>query len=519
MYKSGVQRAIKVEPDLDFADGIVFDRSTLESGNVIEGMTLGRDKVPSSAPNGSTPVIAVALHADHTSEVFYRVRLYPTPALEYVSGSVERLTGRSPQEYYELYRHPERARDLFVEDDAIRVVDLILHPDVEPPSLVLRWKHADGRTLWIEHERKAVRDEHGTVVAIVGVGRDVTRQKLLERQQHDHAALLFSLVAHLDATLVEAPDGHTILSNPAFAHLFGVPGGGMGRGIVVREPSPDSARTRHIRECAKPSSERVPWPDGRVLQRDYVPVMANGLIAHMWRYIDVTTAVRSEKAWMESKARLREMAVHAEGVRETERRQLAQMLHDDLGQAFTSIRLELVSVISRFRDSAIPEQIDVVDRLQNAAGLVDLSIATLRRISTSLRPPVLDHLGLIAGIRWEAAAFEQRSGIRCRVTALPRDFELDRDRSTAVYRILLEALNNVARHSKAGAVRVTLLRRAGMLLLKIEDNGRGIRPDECTNPRTMGLLGMRERALPFGGDVRVGTAPRGGTRVLAILPL
>lgn len=462
---------------------------------------------------------ALNLHADHTSEVVYRIRLHPTRALEYVSASVQRVTGRPPEEYYELYRDPTRVGDLLVEEDAIKALEL-LHPDVEPASVVLRWKHADGRILWIQHERRPVRDEHGRVVAIVGVGRDVTTQKLLERQQHEHAALLFNLVAHLDATLVEAPDGQTILSNPAFARLFGVPGGSVGPGIVVREPSPDPARTRDIRERAEPSSERVPWPDGRVLERDYVPVKAAGqLIAHMWRYLDVTAKVRSEKAWIESKSRLREMAVHAEQVRETERRHLARMLHDDLGQAFTSIRLELISVISRFRQSAIPAQIDLVDRLQNAAGLVDLSIATLRRISTSLRPPVLDHLGLVAAIEWEAAAFERRSGIRCRVTALPREFELDRDRSTAVYRILLEALANVARHSKAGAVRIALLRRGGTLLLKIEDNGCGIRPEDSANPRTMGLLGMRERALPFGGDVRVGSAPRGGTRVLAILPL
>lgn len=227
----------------------------------------------------------------------------------------------------------------------------------------------------------------------------------------------------------------------------------------------------------------------------------------------------NERAWIESKSRLRELAVHAEAVRETERRHLARMLHDDLGQAFSSIRLELITVIARFRQNAIPAQIDLVDRLQNAAGLIDVSLATLRGISTSLRPPVLDHLGLVAGIQWEADAFARRSGIRCRVTALPPNFELDRDRSTAVYRILLEALNNVAKHSKAGAVRIALLRRRGVLLVKIEDNGRGIRPEEAANPRTMGLLGMRERALPFGGEVRVGPAPRGGTRVLAIFTI
>ena len=469
-----------------------------------------------------TPSDPPGLHADHTAEVIYRIRTHPTPALEYISASVERLTGRSPAEFHNLYRYRAFAGDLLVEAEPDKALNLLIDPG--EPTVVLRWKHADGRTLWIEHERRHVRDEHGTIVAVVGVARDVTRQKMLERQEQEQAALLFTLVAHLDATLVEAPDGRTILCNPAFSRLFAQPSstaiGPAPAPTTAREPSPDTGRTSQIRARAQPASGRVRWPDGRVLQRDYVPVMVNGaLVAHMWRYVDVTSAVRSEQAWFESKSALRQLAVQAEEVRETERRHLARMLHDDLGQAFTSIRLELITAIERFRATAHPDQIDLVDRLQNAAGLVDLSIATLRRISTSLRPPVLDHLGLIAAIRWEAAAFEQRSGIRCRVTALPRDFELDRDRSTAVYRILLEALNNVARHSKAGAVRIALLRRDGTLLLKIEDNGRGIHPDECKNPRTMGLLGMRERALPFGGDVRVGPAPRGGTRVLAIFPL
>jgi signal transduction histidine kinase len=203
----------------------------------------------------------------------------------------------------------------------------------------------------------------------------------------------------------------------------------------------------------------------------------------------------------------------------TERRQLGRRLHDDIGQALRRIRLDVVTAVSMFQETAVPPQIDRAARLQNTAALIDTSLATLRRISTSLRPPVLDHLGPIAAMEWEAAEFARRSNIRCRVVKLPGDLELDRERSTAVYRILLEALSNVERHSKAGAVRIALLRRRRALLLKIEDNGRGISPEEAANPRTMGLLGMRERVLPFGGDVRVGAAPRGGTRVLAIFPL
>ncbi len=466
--------------------------------------------------NATGRLTLLELHADYTAEVLYRVRIHPTRELEYLSPSVHRLTGRSPDEYYELFRHPERALHLFAAEDQDRAASIIAHPESQAATFVLRWIHADGRTLWIEHHCTAIRDEHGRAAAIVGVAKDVTRQKILENQEYEHAALLVALVDHIDATLVESPDGQTLLANAAFSRLFG----SAVSSAPPREPSADVARTRRIRERGEPFGERVSWPDGRILRRDYVPVRGgDALVAHMWRYVDVTAMVRSEEAWLESRHRLRNLAVHAEAVRETERRQLARMLHDDLGQTFTSIRLELISALVRFRETALPEQIDLVDRLQNAAGLIDISLATLRRISTSLRPPVLDHLGLVAGIQLEATAFERRSGIRCRVTALPKELDTDRDRSTAVYRILLEALSNIARHSKAGAVRIALLRRSGTLLLKVEDNGRGIRPEEATNPRTMGLLGMRERALPFGGDVRVTPGPRGGTRVLAILPL
>jgi PAS domain S-box-containing protein len=457
----------------------------------------------------------LGLHADYTEEIVYRVRVLPKPRIEYLSASVHRLTGRRPEEYYDLYRRPELVKDLFVAEDQEKVLALLDNPAEGPPLVVVRWKHVDGRTIWMEHRRTALRDESGTLVAIVGVAKDVTRQKLLEQQERQHAGLLFALVAHSDAKLVEGPDGRTILTNPAFAALFGDPGSDP-----VREPSPDPERVDHIRMSGVPFCERVAWPDGRVIRREYIPVRAdNALVAHMWRYVDVTAAVNKENAWLDSKTRLRELAVHAERIRETERRQLGRMLHDDIGQALSRIRLDFMTVISRFRATAIPAQIDVVDRLQNAAGLIDVSLATLRRISTSLRPPVLDHLGLIAAIEWEAAEFASRWNIRCRVRILPKELELDQERSTAVYRILLEALSNVGRHSKAGAVRIALLRRPGALLLKVEDNGRGITPEQAANPRTMGLLGMRERALPFGGDVRVVRSPRGGTRVLAIFPL
>ena len=221
----------------------------------------------------------------------------------------------------------------------------------------------------------------------------------------------------------------------------------------------------------------------------------------------------------DSRRRLRELTAHLERVREEERRSLAQALHDEVGQTLTSVRLELAAAIDELRRSAGAPTLDFVDRLQAAVGLVDVSIDTIRRVSTALRPPMLDEFGLVPAVRWEAAVFEQRTKIRCRVQATPARIELPTSHVTVLYRILLEALTNVARHAHAGAVDIRLRRRARAVLMEVRDNGRGITRQQSANPRTMGLLGMRERALSIGGEMHVAAARGGGTAVSVVLPV
>ena len=162
--------------------------------------------------------------------------------------------------------------------------------------------------------------------------------------------------------------------------------------------------------------------------------------------------------------------------------------------------------------------VPIVDRLQAAAGLTDIGVVSLRQLTTSLRPPILDHLGLLPAIRWEASIFSKRTGLRCHVRARPATIELEDAKVTALYRILLAALDNIARHAAAGTVWIHLTRQRGVTLMEVRDNGRGITDEELHNPRTMGLLGMRERALALGGEVRVTRGRRNGTRLLVILP-
>ncbi len=151
--------------------------------------------------------------------------------------------------------------------------------------------------------------------------------------------------------------------------------------------------------------------------------------------------------------------------------------------------------------------------------MTDDVIDRVRRISGELRPGVLDDLGLLAAIEWQAQDFEKRTGATCAIVSNVGDEPLDRVLSTGVFRIFQEALTNVARHAQADHVDVRLQRSAASLTLEVHDDGRGISPEAAQNLRSLGLLGMRERARRLGGVAHVRAAPGGGTIVTVEVPL
>jgi two-component system sensor histidine kinase UhpB len=160
-----------------------------------------------------------------------------------------------------------------------------------------------------------------------------------------------------------------------------------------------------------------------------------------------------------------------------------------------------------------------VDRLQSLVGLVEIGISTVKRISTNLRPPTLDHLGLAEAIRWEAMTFRARTGLRCHVRAKENVGALGAEQQTVLFRIFQEALTNVVRHAKASAVTVTLAERQRVVELRIQDNGRGITDAERAHPAAIGLLGMRERASLIGGTFDIIGRQGKGTTVTVQVPV
>jgi signal transduction histidine kinase len=221
-----------------------------------------------------------------------------------------------------------------------------------------------------------------------------------------------------------------------------------------------------------------------------------------------------EEDLRKAETQLRTLAAHIESVREDERTRLAREVHDQLGQALTGLKMDLSWLGKR-----LPGGLDgVAGRLESMASRLDAAIRSVRRISSSLRPPVLDDVGLVGTLKWQAKEFQVRTGIRCRLDLPAEELDLDPAQSTAAFRILQEALANVARH--AGATRVDLgLRVDGDdFVLKIADNGRGVSEAELRNPNSLGLAGIRERVFLLGGNIDIAGKAGEGTTVTVSIP-
>jgi PAS domain S-box-containing protein len=210
---------------------------------------------------------------------------------------------------------------------------------------------------------------------------------------------------------------------------------------------------------------------------------------------------------------------HLERAREEERTGIAREIHDELGQAMTGLKMDVAWLERRLSASDAPLSPEMRGRIAAMSGLIDETIGQVRRISAELRPGVLDHLGLLAALEWQAKEFEKRMGTACVIHSSVESVELARDASTAVFRIFQEALTNVARHAAATRVDVRLDRSGNRLSLVIADNGKGIREGAAKSPTSLGLLGIRERARRMGGEVEVSASQTGGTTVSLAVPL
>jgi signal transduction histidine kinase len=223
---------------------------------------------------------------------------------------------------------------------------------------------------------------------------------------------------------------------------------------------------------------------------------------------------RAEEGLHKSHEQLRALSVYLQHVREEEQIRIAREVHDELGQALTGLKLQLTWLNGRLPKASK----ELHEQTRAMSAQIDETIHSVRRIATELRPGVLDSAGLLAALEWQANKFQTQTGIRCDVESNVKQTLWNQDLNTVFFRIFQEALTNVIRHANATRVHVRLLEGPRHLTLEVADNGRGISDTQIRDTKSIGLLGIRERAGLLGGEMEI-TGKRGhGTKLTVRIP-
>jgi len=279
--------------------------------------------------------------------------------------------------------------------------------------------------------------------------------------------------------------------------------------IFAEDPDrPLSFETR-IKRSAGPEV----WVIGQMLPQYDADEQLTG---HVGVITDITERKRSELELIESGQRLRELSSHMVQIEERQRASIAREIHDEIGSSLTGIKIDLAWLKAELAEQ-LESRPEVRSKMQDVEKLVDNTAAVSRRLIKALRPSILDH-GVVPAIQWQLLEFERRFGIRCHFDPPVNEPTLTEEQSVAVFRILQEALNNVAKHAAATQVEVTVFKRKKELTIEIRDNGRGLPDGKAERAGSFGVIGMRERIASLGGWLEIAGAPGKGVSLMIGIP-
>lgn len=387
----------------------------------------------------------------------------------------------------------------------------------------VRWP--DGTILWVHGRGEFAFDAAGRPQQMLGVVMDVTERRRAEEALRDSEQRFRTVVDQAaDAIVIANASGGYDHCNAAACALFGYSRDEFlslpMAAVVVSEQQPDVAiAAEHIERGRTQTSL---WRFRRKNGTTFIgEVHANRLPDDRLIGVirDVTERQRAEEQLREYAVSLRALTERLERVRDEEATRIARELHDELGQQLTGLRIDLGWLSRRLPESGAGAATDPAQRrIGEMIRHIDQTIHTVRRISTDLRPAILDDLGLCAAVEWQAEEFARRTALQCSARVPPDEVSIGRASAAAMFRILREALTNVVRHAGAGRVDIVLEQTGTAVRLRISDDGRGL-PPAAIGSRSLGLLGMRERAEAHGGSVTFDRPPQGGTTVIVELPI
>jgi PAS domain S-box-containing protein len=389
----------------------------------------------------------------------------------------------------------------------------------------------DGSRIWLSDNAHAVRDSKGILLYYEGTTQDITARKLVEqalRESEERYRELFENAK--DVTYVHDLSGKYTSVNRAAEKLTGYKLSEiLGKNFINFVPPEqiDNIRTQLCRKLVEEEEtsyeSEVITKDGRriAVEVNSHLIFENGVaVGVQGTARDITERKAAEAKLKATSKQLRALSARLQSAREEEGTRIAREIHDELGSLLTSLKWDLEGIDKNLSTPVGPTGLAALrEKLHALMKLTDLAISAIRRIASELRPSVLDDLGLVAAIEWQAQQFQARTGIECDCDCSLEKVELTEEQSTAVFRILQEALTNVLRHAQATRVDIKVSKENDILALSISDNGQGIPESETSDQQSLGILGMRERAHLIAGEIDIKGVEGKGTVVIVRVPI
>ena len=444
----------------------------------------------------------------------------------WMSENSEAVTGFSPRSFLEDSTFWATRLHPYDRERVLMQLEKLLQES--PLAMEYRWQVGSGEYRWFRDDAMLIRRSDGTPQEIIGLWADITARRQAGEMIQRQADIINQIQ---EAVISVDLDGYVTSWNSGAERMLGYPvKEALGKHISVVYPAEDREFLEHeiidpvkakgthqveVRRRTKSGAELIAQVSLTLLRDDTGSPI--GIIGYS---MDITDRKRVQESLLNSRNQLAALAVRLESVREEERTRIALEVHDVLGQALTGLKLDVAWVHKRITETIEPAQLAaVLARLASALELLDSTIESVRDIATTLRPGVLDELGLEAAIEWQAREFQHRTGIACKTTIRPHNMVLGPEQSTSLFRILQEILTNVARHAQATNVHIRLEQSDEYVSLQVRDDGKGITDLEQSGPKAFGLLGMRLRAQQQGGKFDIQGTAGTGTTVTVRIPL
>ncbi len=392
-----------------------------------------------------------------------------------------------------IHPHDRKIAENRIDQAIKRHLDLNSDYRVILPSGQIRWINAIG---------KGIYDDQGNPAQMIGICLDITKRKLTEKLIRDLARFPEE---NANPVYRISKEGELLYFNPASRKI-----------IPVFFPETASKiseqlikKIKEIYSSGKRQTEELEI-EGKIYSFEMIPVIKGGYI-NMYG-IDITKRKLAEKELKNAVKQLKQLYIYQEEIKENERKAISREIHDELGQLLTALKIDIGWI-----NDNIENNTEVKKRLKGMNDIVNDTITTVQRISSDLRPGLLDDLGLTPTLEWYCQNFEERTGIKCLFKS--DDVSLTNEyKNITLYRVLQEALTNVIRHAKAKSVNVNLHQVEDSIVLEVIDDGTGMDQEKIDSYNSLGLIGMTERIKKYNGNLNITSSRNKGTKLSIIIP-